>query len=495
MMNANDRLKNIAVKLEHLPRSGQSTIMLAIERFFYQHKRKLVYVHIAMFLFFLICIVAPLLLPAPAENETAFSNFTLFVQFLIWGIWFPLVFVSVIFTGRSWCGILCPMGAASEWTTRFGMHFKIPSWLKWEGTPIFSFLFITILGQTIDVRDEASAIAELFGGTLLFALIIGFLYGKSKKRAWCRHVCPIGLLLGVFSRLSIIQFTNKLLYPGKSDAYTENGICPTMIDITHKQESRHCIQCFRCVKPTSPGGLYLKLRSPGDEIRHIRTHSPKLSEVLFIFLSTGVALGGFLWLILPSYQAIRQFIGAWFINHGFYFIGNSGPQWLMSVHPAERQAYNWLDFITIVGFMLTCMLLSTLLLSLCTFLSAFIANIYQPNMRMSKRFIELGYQFSPVAVISIIIGLGDVLFGVLSLNIPAYFLSAIKIILLASSIVWSIYLGRALLIQQNIRGHAVWFALIPGIIGSMLIAFCWWPAIFGIHFSILESYRQHLIAL
>jgi hypothetical protein len=496
MTSAREKLSkiNVAVNPEYLKRRNKFFIKL--ENFIYRHKNKLVFIHAALFLLFLVLIALPLFLPQPAEQATAFTNFSLFSQFLLWGIWFPLVFVSVLFTGRSWCGILCPMGAASEWATKIGLQYKIPNWLKWDGTPILSFLLVTILGQTVDVRDQATAIAEIFGGTLVLALLIGFFYGKQKKRAWCRHVCPIGLLLGIFSRLGIVQFAAKQLQMG-GDRYTEKGICPTMISINHKQESRHCIQCFRCVKPTSKGGLFVKLRRFGEEIIQIREHSPSLGEVWFIFLSTGISLGGFLWLILPSYQSLRQTIGEWLIEQGWLWIGNSGPGWLMSVHPELRQTYNWLDFFMIVAFMLTCMLLVTIVLSVCTLASSYLAGLFHADKTLKDRFIELGYQFAPVAMISIIIGLGDTLFSTLhhTLKINNSSLSAIKIVLITSSIIWSIYLGKCLLLRQNVNGIKNWIALIPGILGSLFVGIAWWPAIFGVNFSLLEQYRQQLIFL
>src|SRR3990167_4316036 len=275
MSQIQKKLRNIPIRVEGNPNDTKRKNKLAIiiEQFFYQHRNKLIFIHLAMFLLFMGIVLIPIFMPTPREEATLLNNFTLFSQFILWGFWFPLVFASVIFSGRSWCGLLCPMGAASEWATKIGLNRPIPGWLKWEGTPILSFLLVTILGQTVDVRDQASAVVEIFGGTLFAALLIGFLYGKNKKRAWCRHVCPIGLLLGVFSRLGIVQFAPKRVRSG-GDQYTEKGICPTMIAINQKQESRHCIQCFRCVKPSSPGGLFVQFRKFGDEIIKIREHTP-----------------------------------------------------------------------------------------------------------------------------------------------------------------------------------------------------------------------------
>ncbi len=496
MTTARTKLSKINVVVNPDFAKRKHGFLIKVEAFIYKHKNKLVFVHMGLFLLFLTLIVTPLLLEKPTEQATLFTNFTLFAQFLLWGIWFPLVFASVIFTGRSWCGLLCPMGAASEWATKMGLQRKIPGWLKWEGTPILSFLLVTILGQTVDVRDQATAIAEIFGGTLFLALLIGFLYGQKNKRAWCRHVCPIGLLLGIFSRLGMVQFASKQLRAG-GDHYNEKGLCPTMISISHKQESRHCIQCFRCVKPTSRGGLFVRLRRFGEEIIQIRDHTPSLGEVWFIFLSTGLSLGGFLWLILPSYQILRQTIGEWFIDHHWMWIGESGPSWLMSVHPELRQSYNWLDFFMIVGFMLACMLLTTLMLSACTLASSYLAGRFHADKTLKERFIELGYQFAPVAMLSIIIGLGDTLFSTLNntLNISSGVLAGVKATLFVGSIIWSVYLGRCLLMRQGVSGVKNALALVPGLLGSIFIGLAWWPAIFGVNFSLLEQYRQQLIFL
>ncbi len=185
-------------------RAAVKRLAQRIEAFFFAQRAKLKFVHAAMFVFFLAVIVVPVWLPDPPQDATPFTNFTTFANYALWGLWFPLVFLSVIVTGRSWCGLLCPMGAASEWANRVGLKRVIPSWLSWQGTPIVSFLLVTILGQTVGVRDHPEAIAEVFGGTMIFAVLIGYLYGRN-KRAWCRHMCPIGLLLGVFSRIGAGQ--------------------------------------------------------------------------------------------------------------------------------------------------------------------------------------------------------------------------------------------------------------------------------------------------
>lgn len=481
MSTAGERLAEISVRVEVSPSTSSSWKRLAesLERFFVHHRPQLVWIHGVMFVGFLALVVLPVFLDEPAETATPLSHFTLFANYAMWGLWFPLVFLSVIFTGRSWCGLLCPMGAASEWANKKGLQRPIPNWLRWEGTPLISFLLITILGQTAGVRDHPEAIAEIFGGTLLAAILIGFLYGRN-KRAWCRHACPIGLLLGVFSRLGAVQLAPRRQKPG-GERYIQTGPCPTMIDVAHKTESRHCIECFRCVHPgAKKGGLYLRLRAPGEEIEQIREHNANPYEVWFLFLGTGMAVGGFLWLVLPQFQVFRQRIGEWFVEQGWFGLLEPGPWWLMSVHPERREVFTWLDFGTIVGFMVFCTLLLGILLTFTTAVASWLAGRAGGQRQFRERFIELGYQYTPVAMMSLIIGLGGELFnGMAWLGLSSLALQLIKQALFAVSLVWSLHLGLRILRNQGVsRGRAL--AMVPGVAGSLVVGLAWWPALFGL---------------
>ena len=445
----------------------------AIETFFVRHRDRLVWLHATMAVVFVAVIVLPVFLPDPPGDATPLTHWPSFANYALWGLWFPLVFLSVIFTGRSWCGLLCPMGAAAEWANRKGPQRAIPGWLRWEGTPIVSFLVVTILGQTVGVRDHPEAALEVFGGTMLAAVALGWLYGR-KKRAWCRHACPIGLLLGVFSRIGAVQFAPKVKREG-GDSWTEKGVCPTMIDLPRKEESRHCIQCFRCVNPQAKGSLELRLRAPGIEVEQIRRHHPNAAEVWFLFLGTGVALGGFLWLVLPQYQQLRQALGMWAVENDLFWIGEPGPWWLMSVHPDRREVFVWLDFFMITGFMLAVMAAMTVALGLLTAASAWLAGRAGAGSPFRARFVELGYQYAPVAMVSLVVGLGGALFQPLG-----DLAGAAKGMLFVAGIAWSLWLGWRILAVQGITGAARALPLVPGLVGTVAVALAWWPAIFGL---------------
>jgi hypothetical protein len=117
--SALQNLEQIAVRIEG-PGSDprQASWVRRVEAFAVRHRSKLAWMHVSMFIGFMALMIIPLLLPLPNDSATIYNNFTLFANFVIWGLWFPLVFVSVIFSGRSWCGLFCPLGASSEWANR-----------------------------------------------------------------------------------------------------------------------------------------------------------------------------------------------------------------------------------------------------------------------------------------------------------------------------------------------------------------------------------------
>lgn len=445
-----------------------------MEAFFVRHRHALNVVHAAVFLAFAIMIAVPPFLPDPSERAGAFTHLGVFARAAIWTAWFPLVFLSVIFTGRSWCGLLCPMGAASEWINRIGPKKPVPRWVEWPGTPIVSFLIITIWGQMIGVRDHPEAIAWVFGATLAAALIFGFLYGYN-KRVWCRHLCPIGLMLGVFSRLGMLTFTPKRPKEGPEQV-TDKTACPTRIALPYKKESRHCIACYRCVSPQAKGGLFLSFRKPGEEIAQIAHHNPNIAEVAFLFLATGVSLGGFLWLVLPSYQHLRTWLGEQCLRLGMEGMLSPGSSWLVSVHPERREVFLWLDAILISGYMIAWMLGIALLMSAITAAMTFITR-QQAAGGFRRRFTELGYSLIPVAMVSLLIGLGGNLFAALEhVGLGRESVQLIKFSLLLAGGLWGVALCRSILREQGVQ--RAFGALALATFGNLVIAWCWWPAIF-----------------
>lgn len=426
------------------------------------------WVHGVMFVLFLMLMTGPEILKWLGVDGVITDGVSELSLILVWGLWFPLVLLSVVVSGRSWCGILCPMGAASEWASKWGLNLKAPRWIMWSGVPVLTFILVTLLGQTAGVREYTDSVARVFGSIMLMAIVVGWLFAKG-KRIWCRHACPIGLLLGVFSRLGMVQLLPKKPKAG-NEGYTSKGPCPTFIDLRRKKESRHCIQCFRCVHPNSKAGLELAFHRPGYEVEKIANNNGNATEMWFFFLASGLMLGAFQWSGSSLFEQLRQRLGELFIRNGQYWIGDSGPAWLMSVHPEQREVFNWLDFFSINIYMISVMLLVACGLACLTWLQGRFGGSLRQYRH--KNTVSFSYSFMPVVLVSLLLGLGATLFHVFG-----GYSQAVKLLVLLVAGVWSLWLAYRIHKNVELPSSRLFVSLGCNGVGVMTLGWLWGQSI------------------
>ena len=179
-----------------------------------------------------------------------------------------IILLTLIF-GRIYCSTLCPLGLFQELCC-FIFHRKKNSISRNLVLKYFiaAIAFGTLFGGTSYVLhwvDPYTIFGSAISGTswgiygLIFLAILVFF----KKRYFCTNICPIGTILGLFSRHAYYKITiNK-------DSCVACGLCAQKcpaecIDYKNKQiNNETCLKCLKCLNLCHNNGIsYTHIKNP-----------------------------------------------------------------------------------------------------------------------------------------------------------------------------------------------------------------------------------------
>jgi transcriptional regulator with AAA-type ATPase domain len=242
-------------------------------------------------------VVVAVLMVAPQSRDRNFAlNF-------FWAWWWMLILISFPFVGRSWCAV-CPFMIYGELAQKISLWLyprKLQPWArqsaeKWGGWFVFGMFALILLWEELWNLEN---VAYLSGCLLLLitagAVIFSVLF---ERRFWCRYLCPIGGMNGLFAKLSMIELraqqgicsatcTTYQCYKGgpqKGEGMETNG-CPVYSHPAQLQDNRDCVLCMTCLKACPHRSVELNLRPPGIELW--TTHEPSYAEICLLFLLFG----------------------------------------------------------------------------------------------------------------------------------------------------------------------------------------------------------------
>ncbi|MGJ3248519.1 MAG: sigma 54-interacting transcriptional regulator [Elainellaceae cyanobacterium] len=238
-----------------------------------------------------------------AGPQTRDSNIALN---LFWAWWWPVVLLIFPFLGRIWCAV-CPFMIYGELAQTLSLKVfprQLQAWPrqqaeKWGGWFLFGMFALILIWEELWNLEN---VAYLSGCLLLLitagAVIFSLLF---ERRFWCRYLCPIGGMNGMFAKLSMIELraqqgicsatcTTYQCYKGgpQKGEGLETGGCPIYSHPAQLQENRDCVLCMTCLKACPHRSVELNLRPPGIELW--TTHKPTYHEVALLFLLFGVVL-------------------------------------------------------------------------------------------------------------------------------------------------------------------------------------------------------------
>ena len=324
-------------------------------------------------------------------------------MFTVWILWWPFLYITLLFFSRLWCGFLCPISLANEWGNKLRTG-KFINYRKWAFVPFILFFVIVYLEQMSGLFLSTSVTLWFF---LLFFLL-AFLMGLMLSRfAFCKLVCPIGTILGLFSRLSVIGLrTKKEICETCPKKYCllggKKAPCPMFINIPKINSNKDCLLCANCVKNCPHDAVHIGVIKPGKEL--IEKVDFTMAESYFIMALFGLAAI----LTANGTMLARKFL----YSFSFYMIG-----------PTLRFA----DFAIGIGFFIL----------LYTLMAYIMSKVTKTKFKISLS--ELGYYYLPLLFM---IMFYTISFGFLGpwLPINESAMRLIKYFFLTLGGIWSIYM-------------------------------------------------------
>lgn len=296
-------------------------------------------------------VIVPALLPLPPDDARAFDNFTIFAQWAFWGVWWPLVILSMFVAGRTWCGVFCPEGTLTEAASRVGLGRATPRWLRWGGWPFVAFALTTIFGQLVSVYQYPQAALLVLGGSTVAAIGVGFVFGR-EKRVWCRHLCPVNGVFAVLSRVAPVHFgVDRARWSANAGHISVHPVnCAPMVRIRRMTGPTECHMCGRCSGHLD--AVYLAPRASNREVTALRAVDASHWDALLIVVGMiGIALGAFQWSVSPWFVQMKLASASWILDHGpAWLLASNAPWWLLTNYPEANDVFTWLDGALVVAY-------------------------------------------------------------------------------------------------------------------------------------------------
>ena len=189
---------------------------------------------------------------------------------LTWTIWWAGVIFTFVLVGRAWC-LACPFGALNEWTSRLaGAARRLPRPFRniWWATGMF--VLLTWADEQLGVVRSPRVTAWIVILFAALAIAIGLVF---ERRSFCRYLCPIGGVIGLYSMTAPLELRPRLAAACAADrekaCYRGRAAvagCPMLEFPGALDRNNYCTMCAKCVTACEHGNLALRVRAWGKDL-------------------------------------------------------------------------------------------------------------------------------------------------------------------------------------------------------------------------------------
>ena len=193
--------------------------------------------------------------------------------------------ITVIFR-TIFCGWVCPLGTVFDLARGLGKEIgkfpfikpinrKYKRWVKINRVTLdrvdhyaryLKYVFFLWILQSAflgvaSIKNDGERGIE----SVLYFLVAFLIAGLFIERSWCKYVCPVGAVIGLFAKFSPTRITRN--EAACIDCNLCSRTCPMNIDVAHTRyvQELDCHTCVQCVEACPvDDALGLKVKIPGS---------------------------------------------------------------------------------------------------------------------------------------------------------------------------------------------------------------------------------------
>jgi MauM/NapG family ferredoxin protein len=207
-------------------------------------------------------------------NILVTRSFSIFIPAL-------LLVIVTLFLGRFFCGWVCPVGTISDIIPKTKR--KLSSFYRFKYYYLTLLIILSIFGVNLLIISDPLVI---FNRSLTFLtqvripvvlILIIVLVASLGERFWCRIICPLGALLGIFSLTRVLNLHVQ-------ETCTQCNLCNRVCPMDAIQECKilktECTLCFHCIDKCPRNAITITKKKESVSVESRRT-----------FLKAGIAAG------------------------------------------------------------------------------------------------------------------------------------------------------------------------------------------------------------